>query len=169
MSTTELGIVLCLLYGLGGVMTGGWLVRQGQPARQVVAALVVWPFLLQSTTPGPYTERIIGNFQALEAALQEPGAPVVLAPAAVAALKDSLLKADARLGRVDRMLGDLGAAGEPLRQARARAAGEIEAVLDALLQVRVQLGLWALSGDTLPIQARIGELTDRVRALEELA
>jgi hypothetical protein len=55
-----------------------------------------------------------------------------------------------------------------LRQARARSAGEIEAVLAGVLQLRLQIGLLALAGDDRAARQRLAELRDRARALEEL-
>jgi hypothetical protein len=71
---------------------------------------------------------------------------------------------------VDRLLSDpaVSANGDALRRARERAAGEVEASLQELVQLRVQLGLMALAGDAAPVRARMGALSARVRTLEEL-
>lgn len=80
---------------------------------------------------------------------------------------------DKRLAMVDTILADvsecsndqavkLGAAGN-------RSAAEVEAVLDELDRLRLQMGMVALSGDSLSVQECLAALTARVRALDELS
>ena len=58
---------------------------------------------------------------------------------------------------------------ERLQAARDKAAAEVEAVLKGLVQLRVQLGLVALAGETGPVRDRLMELSARLTALEEVA
>jgi hypothetical protein len=118
--------------------------------------------LLANAGGGPYAGRIAAAFAALAGA--------DLDPVALARVRDALLRADARVALVDRMLAELGPDPEAARlvEARARAADEIEAVLRGVAQLRVQLGLVALAGDTAPARRAMAELAARVGALEEL-
>jgi hypothetical protein len=56
-----------------------------------------------------------------------------------------------------------------LRRAREHAHRELEAVLAGLLQLRVQLGLFTLAGESEPVRERLAELEARVAALAELS
>lgn len=56
-----------------------------------------------------------------------------------------------------------------LRRARDHAHQELEAVLSGLLSLRVQLGLFALAGESEPVRERLAELEARVAALAELS
>lgn len=162
-----------------GALTAGALAHRGQPLPTALAAVAAWPVLLpllQDDAPastGPFALRIAAAFAALEAALRDPAAVGVVAPEEVARLRASLARADGRLATVDRLLADEALAADPaaarLRDARGRAAEEVEAVLRGVVQLRVQVGLLALAGDTLPVRDRMAELGARVRALEELA
>jgi hypothetical protein len=89
------------------------------------------------------------------------------------ALDAALRRADARIATVDRLLGEEALRGDPLaaqlERARDFAADEVEAVLRGVVQLRVQVGLVALAGDTVPVRDRMRELAARVRAIEELS
>ena len=90
-------------------------------------------------------------------------------------------RADQRLARIDRLLhetqsapgsrGDasLEAAIARLCHARDHAARELEAVLAGLVSLRIQLGLFALAGESEPVRERLVELEARVAALAELS
>ena len=84
----------------------------------------------------------------------------------------ALHAADARVGTVDRMLTDpairQAEQGARLVSARQAAAAEVEAVLKGLVQLRVQLGLVALVGETAPVQDRLRELSARLGAIDEV-
>lgn len=171
-------LVVVILLGVYLLIGGGMvatLLRRGQPAATALSALVAWPLLVSgdpSATPsGPYWSRIAATFEALQRAL--PGeASALLTPADLAVLRSSLERADQRIAVVDRLLADPVLAAEPssgrLLEARSRAAAELEAVLGGVIQLRVSVGLLTLAGDTAGVRARLGELSARVRALEEL-
>jgi hypothetical protein len=133
---------------------------------------------------GPNRGRIDACIAGLQHALDEQlaGAPLIDA-AALLKLRGSLYRADHRIAQVDRLLGEarataltehardvtLEAAIARLSEARNLAAHELEAVLAGLLSLRVQLGLFALAGESEPVRARFGELEARVAALAELS
>lgn len=140
------------------------------------AAVVAWPLLLSDLRggagQGPYSARIAAGLQELRAALAEPAAGDLVGADEVEAVARALAHADARVGLVDRLLADPHVRESPdgprLAQARNKAAAELEAVLKSLVQLRVQLGLVALAGETSPVRARLAELAARVKALEEV-
>lgn len=183
----ELTVALGLAYLAVGAGVAWGLSRRGHPAVTAVSAVAVWPLLapLLKADPGlsgvgPTATRIRACFSALAASAAEAGG--ALPQAEMAALMASLYRADERLAMVDRLLesdglAQLEGAGgadelrrslETLRTARAHAAGEIEAVLAGVLQLRVQLGIQALAGDRQPVRERLREMTARVHALEEV-
>lgn len=93
-------------------------------------------------------------------------------------LERSLRAADARLGLVDKILAEAAedragvgadASLHTLADRRARAVAGIEAVLDELVRMRVQIGIVALSGDTHSVRRSLVSLTARVRALDEIS
>jgi len=188
----ELAVALGLAYLVIGAGVAMGLSRRGHPPGMAVSAVAVWPLLaplLQAapgpTGSGPMAERIRACFVALAASAAEAGG-AGLPRAEMAGLMTSLYRADERLAMVDRLLendglsqleaagagGDRGAelrrSLETLRTARSHAAGEIEAVLAGVLQLRVQLGIQALAGDRQPVRERLQEMTARVHALEEV-
>jgi len=55
-----------------------------------------------------------------------------------------------------------------LGRARAAAAAQIEAVLDGVAQLRLQIGLRALAGNSVPVQERLRDLRGRLAAIDEL-
>lgn len=178
MTPTTTTVALALAWLACGVVTAVLLAQRGQAIPTVAAAVAAWPVLIPLLTDapaprGPNGARIAAAFAALEAALREPAAVGVVTPHDVARLRDALHRADARLAVVDRLLSDDALATDPvaarLRDGREQAQQGIEALLRGVLQLRVQVGLLALAGDTLPVRDRMQELTARVRALEELA
>ncbi len=167
-----------LAYLLIGAGVGASMWRRGHPAAQAAAALVAWPLLVGPaegaeglpTGKGPHAARIIAAFAALRASLAEPSGQDLIPAAEVQGMERSLLAADARIGLVDRLLSDpeIAASAQPLQIARARAAQEIEASLREVIQLRIQIGLVALAGDTAPVRSRVQSLAARVRALSEM-
>lgn len=163
------------------VFGGVWaakLLRQGQSWSTAAASLVLWPLLMGAegaADGGPNTGRILAAFAALESTLADPAARGVVEPGELDALRRSLLSVDARLGMVERLLADpaVVAAGEatvkPLKDARESTLAELDSALGELVQLRVQLGLVALAGDSTPVRGRLSALTARVRALDELS
>jgi hypothetical protein len=137
---------------------------------------------------GPNHARIEGCMSTLRQGLDEDcegsaGAQLIDA-AQLAKLARSLHRTDHRIARVDRLLLEteaqrqltqpqldpqLQAALASLRRARDHAARELEAVLSGLLSLRVQLGLFALAGESEPVRERLAELEARVAALAELS
>jgi hypothetical protein len=138
--------------------------------------------------PGPNRARIDACVAGLREGLDEDlsGSPLTpLTPLIGASQLDKLAKslhrADHRLARIDRLLhetkthrqvaGDapLQAAIARLCHARDHAARELEAVLAGLVSLRIQLGLFALAGESEPVRERLAELEARVAALAELS
>lgn len=168
-------IVLILYLGIGIFVAYGYYQRGSTLG--AVSALVAWPVLIGNWTSerpgvgsGPFSGKIQAAFRALELAMNEPVVHGLLPLPELEVLQQSLLRADSRIGMVDRLLEDPavheGAA--PLREARSRAAREVEQALSEVIQLRIQLGLVALAGDTQPIRGRLQSLGARVRALEEM-
>jgi hypothetical protein len=135
---------------------------------------------------GPNHARIEAGVAGLRQGLHEElgdalvGAPLI-EDAQLDKLARSLHRADHRLARIDRLLHETQtqrqAAGDPsleaaiarLCQARDHAAHELEAVLAGLVSLRIQLGLFALAGESEPVRERLVELETRVAALAELS
>ena len=179
MSATSATLLLVALWLAIGACTGLAIARRGLPLTTAATAVAAWPVLLPlladpvaTVLPGPHTTRIVTTFGALDAALREPAARDVVGREAIDRLRLALHRADARIAMVDRMLQDdvvaADPASAPLVEARARAAAEVDAVLRGVVQLRVQVGLLALAGDTAPARDQVGELLARVRALEEI-
>jgi hypothetical protein len=107
--------------------------------------------------------------------------PALIDARQLVSLRAALHRADARIARVDRLLREtegarervvdagLDAALARLRGARDHARAELEAVLANLLQLRVQLGLFHLAGESEPVRERLVELESRLTALVELS
>lgn len=153
----------------GWMLVGGGvglaLHRRGHPLPTALAASVAWPMLLDlfGETPG-------GPFAARIAAVLAPLRGLVAAEE-IESLRASLRAADAWVARADALLEPTPAgdpAWEPLRAARVRAVGEMEAVLAEIVRLRVQVGLMDLQADAGAARARLGELRARVRVLEEI-
>jgi hypothetical protein len=136
--------------------------------------------------PGPNRARIYVCVAGLrQGLLDDLGDAVVGTPLLESAQLDklalSLHRADHRLARIDRLLHEiqaqrqaaidpsLEAAIARLCHARDHAARELEAVLAGLVSLRVQLGLFALAGESEPVRERLAELEARVAALAELS
>lgn len=177
MSASLLVLCVAVLYVLIGVGIGLGFVRQGARGAGA-AAVLAWPLMLGDLgapgagVGGPYAREIRRGLRALHEALAEPDAEGLVPASHLEAIEGALCDADARVARVDRLLQDADVQaspdGERLRSARARAAAEIEAVLKGLVQLRVQLGLVALAGETAPVREQLDALTARLAALDEL-
>lgn len=177
MSASLLILGIALVYvAIGAVVALGFL-RAGAPGA-AAGAVFAWPLLLGGAGgepaggQGPYAREIQRGLRALRAALEEPEAQGLVPAAHVDAIEAALRGADARVRRVDRLLQDADVQASPdgarLRRARGRAAAELEAVLKGLVQLRVQLGLVALAGETAPVREQLDTLAARLHALDEL-
>ncbi|MCO4744915.1 MAG: hypothetical protein KC912_09000 [Proteobacteria bacterium] len=176
--------VLALLGYVGiGAGIGTRLAKDGHGSATASSALAAWPLLLpllgeqpapRDPDAGPYRTRIAQALVRLQEALGDPAAGDLSWEGEIAALRDVLLRADTRLRLVDRLLADedgdeeVAKSRATLREARSRAADEIEAVISGIAQLRLQVGLLALEGDDLPVKARLRELAGRAGALEEV-
>jgi hypothetical protein len=158
-------------YLLAGTGVALKLRQKAMATSTVFSAVVCWPLylgLLTETPPqkrtGPLSDRIHKAFEVL--------AEAELDVAETTELRRTLEAADARLAKVDQLLAqDLAYSGdalEHLKTARARAAAEIESVLDGVVELRIQAGLLELAGDTAPVAARLRELRTRVEAIHEI-
>lgn len=169
-----------------GVVTAAAFTRHGAARSTVATAIVAWPFLVHALWAderrpdmprGPTRDAIDQAFGRLDETLRRGGGLPTDGAVDLAALRDALVGADARLAVVDRILAeDRDAPGEGplaeglarLRARRDRAAAEIGAVLGELAQLRVQLGIQALSGDAVPLRDGLRRLIARARALDEV-
>lgn len=154
--------------------------RRGADRATIASSVLCWPLLvsLLSDPPavagtGPLAARIDGCLDALLATLRDPVAGDLPGTDDVGFLRDALHRADARIGLVDRLLAESDGPAAPdattaLREARSRAAAEIEAVLRAVVELRLQVGLLALAGDTAPVRDRLRELRGRIGAIDEI-
>lgn len=136
---------------------------------------------------GPNLARIDACMRALAEGLAETvdaGGSALIDAVQLGKLRAALHRADGRIARVDRLLLDTqalhgsvdGGLDEcldrglaQLRGAREHAHRELEAVLTGLIQLRVQLGLFTLAGESEPVRERLAELEARVAALAELS
>jgi hypothetical protein len=144
--------------------------------------------------PGPNRARIDACVAGLRHGAREEVCGELLDTAQLDKLAAALHRADHRLARIDRLLHETatqrpfrpgaepGGPWEPfatdaglqaaiarLRRAREHAARELEAVLAQLVSLRIQLGLFALAGESEPVRERLAELEARVAALAELS
>jgi hypothetical protein len=164
-----------LYFGIGGAVA--WQLHRQDPSLGVTAgALVAWPVFLPLLAPastpvssGPMQGAIDEVFCALRTTLRDPAVVDVPWEADLQGLQAALVRSDERLALVDRLLAEEtgGARGE-LEDARARSVAEIQAVLDEVVQLRIQIGLAALAGDNGSVRDQLAELLGRVRALDEV-
>ncbi len=156
-----------LVVGLGVAVA---LARRGEPTPTAAAALLFWPLLAPTLLAAPTSDRVRDAFDRLRDALRDAGEPV---PPDLDALRATLIAAEARLARIARLVAEEPDAAPAevaaLREAHARAAAELDAVLAEVGRVRVQLGLASLAGDTAAVRARVGDLLARARTLHEVA
>lgn len=195
----SLWTVLAIGYLGVGTAFAWHLGRNGHGLGVTSSALACWPLLLgligrpppsselrlePRPNPGPNAARIDACLRTLAEGLAETidnGGTTLIEAAQLRKLADALHRTDARIARVDRLLREtraqpelirdpsVEAAIERLRSARERAHGELEAVLAGLIQLRVQLGLFSLAGESEPVRERLAELEARVAALAELS
>jgi len=195
----SLWATLALGYLGAGAAIAWHLGRKGHGLGVTSSALACWPLLLglvgrappseplrfdPRPSPGPNAARIDACMRALSEGLAETveaGGSSLIDAAALARLAEALHQADGRIARVDRLLRETEAqralvrdasvdgAIARLRSAREHAHAELEAVLAGLLQLRVQLGLFTLAGESEPVRERLAELQARVAALAELS
>lgn len=175
-SPTTVTLALAGAYVGCGAVVAGLLGRRGASPETALSALAVWPLLLpmlSSPLPspsGPHAPRIEAAFEALRSVVAEVGQSAV-DPGDLAGLQAALHRADERVALVDRWIARERSAGgsvEPLQEARARAASEIEAVLQGIAQLRMQIGLLTLAGDGGAVQEQLRGLQARMAALEEV-
>lgn len=192
LSTFEpLGYVLAAGYVVAGAVVATLLSRRGHSAAVSVGAFACWPLLISllsrgasTAVPGPLHGRIVETIAALRSAMAEPGAECLALPGDLAELTDDLHRADERLAMVDRLLASVSRDGttsgvmqgpgvmqgiDELRRARAASCSQIAAVLDGVVQLRLQIGLRSLAGNNVPVQERLRDLRARLAALDELA
>lgn len=182
----SVGLVAGSAYVLTGLVVAWRLARAGFPRATVLSAIAVWPLLWPIlrrpptvSTPGPYAERIAESLQALERTMADPAADEVAVPEDLAGLVADLRRADERLALVDRLLREIASEGRDdagvnaalasLRHARAATAGEVEGVLDGIVQLRLQIGLRSLAGNSVPVRERLRDLRARLAAADEIA
>jgi hypothetical protein len=182
---------LAYMLGIGYVAVGAAIAivlsRRGHPSGVALGAFACWPLFVPllaqrgaTPSPGPLHARIASTLLDLRDAMAEPGAAGLALPDDLAGLVDDLYRADERLALVDRLLAsvELGAGRaapgvvqgtDELRRARAATAAQIEAVLDGVVQLRLQIGLRALAGNSVPVQERLRDLRGRLAAIDEIA
>lgn len=185
-----LAYVLVTGYVVAGAIVATLLSRRGHSAGVSLGALACWPLLVpllsrsaSTATPGPLHARIVDTIAALRSAMAEPGAECLALPGDLEGLTDDLHRADERLAMVDRLLASVGRDGASpavlegpgvarvlieLRHARATSCAQIAAVLDGVVQLRLQIGLRSLAGNNVPVQERLRDLRSRLAALDEL-
>jgi hypothetical protein len=194
-----LGATLALGYLGAGAAIAWHLGRKGHGLGVTSSALACWPLLLgligrsppstelrfdSRPSPGPNAARIDACVRTLGEGLAETpntDGPTLIDAQQLAKLAEALHAADGRIARVDRLLRETEAQRElirdaaveaaitRLRSAREHAHRELEAVLAGLVQLRVQLGLFTLAGESEPVRERLAELEARVAALAELS
>ena len=181
---TSLGLLVSAVYVAAGIATALLLARRRIAAATALAALVCWPLLLPLLRrpvivagDGPFAGRIAQCLAELRETLSDPAADDIEPPADLEGLVADLHRTDQRLAMVDRLLADVPMHAEPgvarsveaLRRARTSAAGELEAVLEGIVQLRLQVGLRSLAGDSVPVRERLRDLRARLAAVDELA
>ena len=176
-----LWLVLGSVYAALGVATALRLTRRGSSRAASLSALGAWPLLLPlllsrpaPSGGGPLRERIHRCTDDLRRTMADPAAQGLLVLEDLDGLVVDLVHADERLGLVDRLLEDVdhGTRTLPglvaLRAARARAHGEVEAVLDGMVELRLSIGLRSLAGNAQPVHERLRDLRARLGAAQEM-
>jgi hypothetical protein len=181
-----LAVLLLVLYAVVGAAVAWHSRRRSMGLPTALGALVCWPLLLpalgrnHASSSGPLGSNIAQSVQALRATLDDPAAAPMDGPDDLDGLVAALYRADERLALVDRLLesveperrpasGALAQSLVELRRARAAAAAEVEAVLEGLAQLRIQIGLRSLAGNSVPVRERLRDLRARLAAVDELA
>lgn len=184
MSSPVLGLLICAAYVGCGIAAALVLAHRKTAPATALAALVVWPLLLPllykpatDAMDGPFMARIELSLAELRATMDDPAADDVDPPADLDGLVSDLHRTDRRLALVDRLLTDLPETPDSelarsalaLRCARGTAARELEAVLEGIVQLRLQIGLRSLAGNSVPVRERLRDLRARLAAVDELA
>ena len=194
-----LGYALVGSYLVVGAVVATLLARRGHATAVALGAFACWPLFVpllgqrgRAPGVGPVHDRIVEALAALRDAMAEPGAEALDLPGDLEGLVGDLHRADERLAMVDRLLASVGrerataAPGSPAEAAgghakgvlqgidelcRARAAtlAQIHAVLDGVVQLRLQIGLRSLAGNSVPVQERLRDLRSRLAAIDEIA
>lgn len=185
---TVLALLLLGAYAALGLLAAGLLAHRGVAPGTAAAAVVGWPFFVHTLVPteapprpapsacaGPLHADIDLTFDRLEDAARRVEVNVQ-GLVELTALRRALHVADTRVAVVDRILAEDDAPGSGqlaeslvrLRARRDRSVREIRDVLDEIARLRVQLGMLALSGDTMSLQDGIRALVARVKALDEV-
>jgi hypothetical protein len=180
----SLGLLVCAGYVAVGIAMALLLARRRIPAATALTALVCWPLLVPllrrpvvMSGHGPFAARIAQSLAELRDTLSDPAADDVEPPADLEGLVADLHRTDRRLAMVDRLLADVAAqpdtgvarSVDALRRARTSAAAEVEAVLEGIVQLRLQIGLRSLAGNSVPVRERLRDLRARLAAVDELA
>ncbi len=177
---------LWIAIGCAYLVAGTWialrLTRRGVSRSAAWTALGCWPLMLPllgertaRSRPGPLAGRIARCTEDLRSTMADPAAADIVVVDDLDDLVADLERADERLGMVDALVADIGGSGtaapalETLRRARQRAAAEVEAVLEGMVELRVSIGLRSLAGNTVPVQERLIDLRARLGALDEIA
>lgn len=163
--------------------TVAWMLgRRGVRSAVAAAALGCWPLLLpllsaapDAASTGPLSERIARCAEDLRSTMADPRAENVVVVDDLDELVADLHRADQRVGMVDALVADVRASSgdapglTALQSARGRAAAEVEAVLEGMVELRLSIGLRSLAGNSVPVQERLGDLRARLGALDEIA
>ena len=187
LSDAPSGLVLGLLgaYASVGVVGAVIATRRSLGLATALGALVCWPLLLpllgtrHVSTGGPLAPRIAAAVEALCTTLDDPAATSMEGPEDLDGLIAALYRADERLAMVDRLIASvelpehapsgLAQSLSELHRARSTTAAELEAVLEGLAQLRIQIGLRSLVGHGVPVRERLRDLRARLAAVDELA
>lgn len=162
--------------------TVAWLLgRRGVGSAVAVSALGCWPLLLPLLTEaphplpnGPLCDRIARCAEELRSTMADPRAENIVVVEDLDELVADLHRADQRVGMVDALVADVRASSadapglHALLCARARAAAEVEAVLQGMVELRLSIGLRSLAGNSVPVQERLVDLRARLGALDEI-
>ena len=181
-SLPPLWLALGLAYGVIGVGVALRLATRGASRAAAISALGCWPLLLplvvappEPKTGGPLRERIRRCADDLRRTMADPAADGLVVVEDLDELVADLERADERLGLVDRLLAEVGPDArtttglQALRAARSRAAAEVEAVLDGMVELRLSIGLRSLAGNTVPVHERLQDLRARLGAVDDIA
>jgi hypothetical protein len=167
-----------------GIAVALVLARRRVASTTALMALACWPLLVPLLRrpatvqgDGPFATRIEQSLAELRDTLSDPAADDVDPPADLEGLVADLHRTDRRLAMVDRLLADMPSntdaeltrSIEALRRARTSAAGELESVLEGIVQLRLQIGLRSLAGNSVPVRERLRDLRARLAAVDELA
>ena len=179
-----MAMMVCAGYVAIGIAIALLLARRRVAPTTALMALACWPLLVPLLRrpatmqgDGPFAARIEQSLAELRETLADPAADDVEPPADLEGLVADLQRTDRRLAMVDRLLGDipeqtdveLARSIDALRRARTSAARELESVLEGIVQLRLQIGLRSLAGNSVPVRERLRDLRARLAAVDELA